>query len=376
MIHDEIELTAKGKNGKLSIPLNPQPLQSHPSLDITLSLSLITPLDHIHDTPSPPYPPQPQSPSMGHPLYYNYNDYHRDDDHILNMFSTGNPFSIHAMRILDELLTDAIKEIKAYKDYDVDCQSVVVPMIQPQSVESFQGAPRTLTAPKSPKPKKFPQKKKDRIVRESIEPKKPLRIKITIKKTDVVIPASTSSKIDYDKLIKAQQVSIAMTISVKEAGEKENIVIVEKAVLANEAKQMVEGDEENPVEVCQENIDTRLEPGSHKERSMEKRNNDDNDQHTVDALIKMKNMGSLEIRDGEKQTPIHTPSRSPRTNLSSILKMDKDDLVLIILRRPFLATARAVIDVHEGKLSLRVGSETVTFNIGKSMKSKYSRDNL
>ncbi|GJV02831.1 hypothetical protein Tco_1336400 [Tanacetum coccineum] len=35
-------------------PLNPQPLQSHPSLDITLSLSLITPLDHIHDTPSPP----------------------------------------------------------------------------------------------------------------------------------------------------------------------------------------------------------------------------------------------------------------------------------------------------------------------------------
>ncbi|GJS94427.1 hypothetical protein Tco_0801395 [Tanacetum coccineum] len=37
--------------------LNPQPLQSHPSLDITLSLSLITPLDHIHDTPSPPSPP-------------------------------------------------------------------------------------------------------------------------------------------------------------------------------------------------------------------------------------------------------------------------------------------------------------------------------
>ncbi|GKE23687.1 hypothetical protein Tco_1435199 [Tanacetum coccineum] len=38
-------------------PLNPQSLQSHPSLDITLSLSPITPLDHIHDTPSPPTPP-------------------------------------------------------------------------------------------------------------------------------------------------------------------------------------------------------------------------------------------------------------------------------------------------------------------------------
>nr|GEY47262.1 hypothetical protein [Tanacetum cinerariifolium] len=43
-------------------PSNPQPLQSHPYLDITLSLSPITPLDHIHDTPSP----QPQPPIMGH----------------------------------------------------------------------------------------------------------------------------------------------------------------------------------------------------------------------------------------------------------------------------------------------------------------------
>ncbi|GJT61372.1 hypothetical protein Tco_1004905 [Tanacetum coccineum] len=38
-------------------PLNPQPLQSHPSLDITQSLSPITPLDHIYDTSSPPSPP-------------------------------------------------------------------------------------------------------------------------------------------------------------------------------------------------------------------------------------------------------------------------------------------------------------------------------
>nr|GEX35270.1 pentatricopeptide repeat-containing protein [Tanacetum cinerariifolium] len=37
-------------------PSNPQPLQSHPSLDIILSLSPITPLDHILNTPSPPSP--------------------------------------------------------------------------------------------------------------------------------------------------------------------------------------------------------------------------------------------------------------------------------------------------------------------------------
>ncbi|GJX02979.1 hypothetical protein Tco_0188895 [Tanacetum coccineum] len=56
------------------------------------------------------------------------------------------------------------------------------------------------------------------------------------------------------------------------------------------------------------------------------------------------------------------------------LEMDEDELVPIILGRPFLATARVVIDVHKGKLSLRVRSKIVTFNIGKSMKSKYSCD--
>nr|GEV48019.1 copia protein [Tanacetum cinerariifolium] len=58
-------------------PSHPLPLQSHPSLDITLSLSPITPLDHIFDTPSPPSPqPPPQPPLMGHPIYFNYHDYH------------------------------------------------------------------------------------------------------------------------------------------------------------------------------------------------------------------------------------------------------------------------------------------------------------
>ncbi|GJY96611.1 hypothetical protein Tco_0513521 [Tanacetum coccineum] len=56
-------------------PLNPQPLQSLPSLDITLSLSPITPLENLSSSPSPS-PPPPQPPIMGHPLYYYYHDYH------------------------------------------------------------------------------------------------------------------------------------------------------------------------------------------------------------------------------------------------------------------------------------------------------------
>ncbi|GJZ26700.1 hypothetical protein Tco_0570953 [Tanacetum coccineum] len=43
--------------------------------DITLSLSPITPLENL-SSPSSPSPPPPQPPVMGHPLYYNYHDYH------------------------------------------------------------------------------------------------------------------------------------------------------------------------------------------------------------------------------------------------------------------------------------------------------------
>ncbi|GKA86041.1 putative nucleotidyltransferase, ribonuclease H [Tanacetum coccineum] len=57
-----------------------------------------------------------------------------------------------------------------------------------------------------------------------------------------------------------------------------------------------------------------------------------------------------------------------------ILEMYEDELVPIILGRPFIATTRVMIDVQEGKLSLMVRNETTTFNIGKSMKSKHSRD--
>ncbi|GKD76162.1 hypothetical protein Tco_1334444, partial [Tanacetum coccineum] len=57
---------------------NPLLLQGHPSFDITLSLSPITPLDHILGTPSPPSPQPPhQPPLMGHPIYFNMFDYHR-----------------------------------------------------------------------------------------------------------------------------------------------------------------------------------------------------------------------------------------------------------------------------------------------------------
>ncbi|GKE31813.1 hypothetical protein Tco_1451135 [Tanacetum coccineum] len=72
-----------------SIPLNPLPLQSNHSLDITISLSPINYLDNIFETPSPPSPPPPlQPPLMVHPIYFNVIDYHRA--HCLCFFYSRN----------------------------------------------------------------------------------------------------------------------------------------------------------------------------------------------------------------------------------------------------------------------------------------------
>ena len=45
-----------------------------------------------------------------------------------------------------------------------------------------------------------------------------------------------------------------------------------------------------------------------------------------------------------------------------ILDMEEDDLVPIILGRPFLATGKAQINVQEGELKLRVQEDEVTFH--------------
>ncbi|GJU15827.1 ribonuclease H-like domain-containing protein [Tanacetum coccineum] len=51
-----------------------------------------------------------------------------------------------------------------------------------------------------------------------------------------------------------------------------------------------------------------------------------------------------------------------------ILDMEEDHIIPIILGRPFLATAHAMIDVFNKKISFEVGDEIITFNLEKSMR--------
>ncbi|GJT50175.1 reverse transcriptase domain-containing protein [Tanacetum coccineum] len=53
-----------------------------------------------------------------------------------------------------------------------------------------------------------------------------------------------------------------------------------------------------------------------------------------------------------------------------VVNFEPDPRVLIILRRPFLHTAKALIDLYEEKLTLRVGKEELVYYADKSEKNK------
>ncbi|XP_022014790.2 uncharacterized protein LOC110914296 [Helianthus annuus] len=59
-----------------------------------------------------------------------------------------------------------------------------------------------------------------------------------------------------------------------------------------------------------------------------------------------------------------------------VLDMEADEKVPIILGHPFLCTAKAIIDVFEGKITLQVGEERVTFEIARSMEHPSGSDDL
>ena len=52
-----------------------------------------------------------------------------------------------------------------------------------------------------------------------------------------------------------------------------------------------------------------------------------------------------------------------------ILDMEEDSKIPLLLGRPFLATGAALIDMHKGILTLRVGEETTDFNLIRSLRN-------
>ena len=57
-----------------------------------------------------------------------------------------------------------------------------------------------------------------------------------------------------------------------------------------------------------------------------------------------------------------------------VLDFEEDEDVPLILGMPFLYTAKAIIDVYDGTLTLRVGEESCKFNIYQGMKHSSESD--
>ncbi|GKE05676.1 reverse transcriptase domain-containing protein [Tanacetum coccineum] len=59
-----------------------------------------------------------------------------------------------------------------------------------------------------------------------------------------------------------------------------------------------------------------------------------------------------------------------------VVDFDADPRVPLILRRSFFTTGRALIDVYEGELTLRVGKEAVTFNLDQTLRYSSNYDDM
>ncbi|GJY55111.1 hypothetical protein Tco_0446775 [Tanacetum coccineum] len=137
------------------------------------------------------------------------------DDYVKYIFATEK-IKVRGMGIHVVLLNEDIMETNAYKMYDANFKKVVVPMTQPQPVESSQGTYRTPSAHRSPKPSSTSKKKKEKESGESRVPKIPLKFKINKRQLDPDISILTAERIDIDNITEAQQFSYTLAKIAKE----------------------------------------------------------------------------------------------------------------------------------------------------------------
>ncbi|GJZ75177.1 hypothetical protein Tco_0639642 [Tanacetum coccineum] len=219
-------------------------------------------------------------------------DYHyiKYDVPLVSVYTTRN-VTIKGILILDDLLADDIRETQEYKDYAKEFVRVDVPTIQPQLIESTQGANRTPRATRT-----------SNLVHD-VKPNS----------STPIPPLSDDRK--RDEIHKATQLSPALLKTAKLAEEQENVAAFIDFVFLDEDDSGTsiepESHKENPKEVDDDDEE--------EEKKDDKKNDDDddNDDHDYHALVRTRRTCSSKIRNKKMQTPIPSPLRFPRKDLSS-----------------------------------------------------------
>ncbi|GKE04273.1 hypothetical protein Tco_1396291 [Tanacetum coccineum] len=220
-------------------------------------------------------------------------DYHsiKDDVLLVSVYTTWN-VTVRGMLILKEFLTDNIRATPEYKEYEKVFVGVDVPMIHP-SEEEKQKANETKFTP---------------------------------------IPPSSDNR-ERDEITEATILSLTMHKTALAVEAQENVAKVQEKLLEKDIEKIVEGEDEESYASAKadlvfqydKDIDTKIEPKSHKEHPKtvdddddvddkveEKKDDndnddDDNDDHTDYTLIKEQVTSSLETKNEKMQTPFPSP---------------------------------------------------------------------
>ncbi|GJZ67308.1 hypothetical protein Tco_0630548 [Tanacetum coccineum] len=271
-------------------------------------------------------------------MYHNL----QDDDIMKNIFNSGRHKDKVGMQIPDWMITEEMKHTEHYRMY-AEVFGLDVPLTQSQPTESTQGTHRTLSAPRSPTPKKD--------TAESSAPKRSTVIHFRLperRSTRLTPPAPvpTVDKADEMILQDTLQVSLAEHKSQEEQEARENVELVNKHLASEEIEKMVEGsenviDDSLPPRNDEPQIPgTRLEPKSDKESPEVEITNDEEVEITnvvipvnvneeedeiTDEVYELKRREKGKIIEESRSTPFPTPNRSPKTH-TNLVSSDTEKL--------------------------------------------------
>ncbi|GJS89360.1 hypothetical protein Tco_0771996 [Tanacetum coccineum] len=233
------------------------------------------------------------------------------------------------------MITEEMKHTEHYRMY-AEVFGLDVPLTQSQPTESTQGTHRTLSAPRSPTPKKD--------TAESSAPKRSTVIRFRLperRSTRLTPPAPvpTIDKADEMILQDTLQVSLAEHKSREEQEARENVELVNKHLASEEIEKMMEGSENviddslPPRNDEPQILGTRLEPRSDKESPEVEITNDEEVEITnvvipvnvneeedeiTDEVYELKRREKGKIVEESRSTPFPTPIRSPRNHTNII----------------------------------------------------------
>ncbi|GJT04724.1 hypothetical protein Tco_0839186 [Tanacetum coccineum] len=155
---------------------------------------------------------------------------------------------------------------------------------------------------------------------------------------------------ERDEIHEANLLSLTMHKTVKAIEERENVAIIQEKLIGDDINKIVNRDDDSEATKFddfvylndEEDSGDRLEPKSHKDKPKtiddeeeekkkkdDKKDGDDSDDHTDYASIKDRVIGSLEIRQEKMHTPIPSPSRSHRKDLSLDKAIDQELIVFV-----------------------------------------------